>query len=185
VRHTIGKLLIFLWTSSQLEVNSQSYGPPKSWKSQLWEFQDSQLGFLGQNDIWVLVSWLGKECTIKGKVMTSPKFRPWWVLWVHVYPWWVHAPRCSNYTLTNLLFGLYRYVWVIKFLINLHNPIPKLHHAPLPRNVVNQISHPNYFSFRCFHLWAHNWIHQRARGASLPIFKLHTYKPMCHMSIFY
>jgi len=31
----------------------------------------------GQNDIWVLVPWLGIEYTIRGKVVTSPKFRPW------------------------------------------------------------------------------------------------------------
>jgi hypothetical protein len=39
-----------------------------------WEFQDSHLGVLGQNDIWVLVSWLGIKYIIKGKVMASPKF---------------------------------------------------------------------------------------------------------------
>jgi hypothetical protein len=40
-----------------LDVFTQSYGPPKLWQSQLWEFRDSHLGVPGQNDIWVLVSW--------------------------------------------------------------------------------------------------------------------------------
>jgi len=54
-----------------------SYGPPKLWESQFWVFQDSNLGVPRQNDIWVLVPWLGTKYTIKGKVMASPKFGPW------------------------------------------------------------------------------------------------------------
>jgi hypothetical protein len=42
------------------------------------------------------------------------------------------APKCSNYALTNLLFGLCKTVWVIELLVNLPNPISKLQHAPLP-----------------------------------------------------
>jgi hypothetical protein len=49
----------------------QSYGPPKSKESLLWEFWDSHLGVPGQNDIWVLVSWLGIEYTIRRKVVAS------------------------------------------------------------------------------------------------------------------
>ncbi len=29
----------------------------------------------------------------KGKVVASPKFKPWWVLWIRVCPWLVHAPK--------------------------------------------------------------------------------------------
>jgi hypothetical protein len=66
-----------------------SYGPPKSWESQLWKFRDSHLGVLGQNAIWVRVLWPNTEYTIMGKVVVSPKSRPWWVLWVWVCPWLV------------------------------------------------------------------------------------------------
>jgi len=31
--------------------------------------------------------------TIRGKVVASPKFEPWWVLWIYVYPWFIHAPK--------------------------------------------------------------------------------------------
>jgi hypothetical protein len=31
----------------------------------------------------------------------------------------------SNYGLTNLCFGLYKFVWVIELLVNLPNPHPK------------------------------------------------------------
>jgi hypothetical protein len=78
----------------------------KLWESQLWEFRDSHLRVFGQNDIWVLVPWLGIEYTIRGKVVASPKSGPWWVMWVRVYPWFICAPKCCNYALTNLLFGL-------------------------------------------------------------------------------
>jgi hypothetical protein len=41
----------------------------------------------------------------KGKVVASPKFGPWWVLWVRICLWFIRAPKCSSYALTNLLFG--------------------------------------------------------------------------------
>jgi hypothetical protein len=58
------------------------------------------LGISGQNDIWVLASWPSKKNIIRGKVVASPKFAPWWILWVRVYPWLVRAPKvlqlCTN-----------------------------------------------------------------------------------------
>ncbi len=37
----------------------------------------SNLGVPGQNDIWVLASWLGIGNTIRGKVVASPKSELW------------------------------------------------------------------------------------------------------------
>jgi hypothetical protein len=105
-------------------VYTQSYGPPKLQESQFWKFQDFHLGFSGQNVIWVLVPWTGIEYIIRGKVVASPKSGPWWVLWICVCPWLVRAPKCSNYALSNLLFGLCKCVWVIELFVNLLNPIP-------------------------------------------------------------
>jgi hypothetical protein len=76
--------------------------------------------------------WPCIEYNIRGKLVVCPKSGPWWVLWVCVCPWLVYAPKCSNYALTNLLFGLCKFVWVIEVLVNLPSPIPKLQHAPLP-----------------------------------------------------
>jgi hypothetical protein len=63
VWHTFEKLstkaTTLLQTSFQSEVCTQSYGPPKSRESQLWEFQDPHLRVPGQNNIWVLVPWPG------------------------------------------------------------------------------------------------------------------------------
>ncbi len=107
--HTVEKLSTkatpFLQTSSQSEVCKQSYEPPKSRESQLREFWDSDLRVPRQNDIWVLVPWLGTKYTIRGKVVASlslgcgefcePMF---------AYSSSVHQ-KCSDYALTNLLFG--------------------------------------------------------------------------------
>ncbi len=40
------------------------------------------LGVLGQNAIWMLITWPSIKYTIRGKVVGSPKPGPWWVLWV-------------------------------------------------------------------------------------------------------
>jgi len=88
-------------------------------------FKTLNLGILGQNDIWVLTLWPSTKSTIRGKVMTSPKFGPWRVLWVCVCLWFIRAPKCSNCTLTNLLFGLCRSMWIINLLVNLSSPHPE------------------------------------------------------------
>ncbi len=98
-----------LWTP---KVGTHNFGG-----SQLWEFWDSHLGILGQNDIWVLVLWPRTKHTIRGKVMASPKSESWWIFWVHGCPWFMCAPKCSNYALTNLLFGLCRSIWINELLV--------------------------------------------------------------------
>jgi len=125
------------------------------------------LEILGQNDIWVLASWPSIENIIRGKVVDSPKFGPWWVVWVHVCLWFVRASKCSSYTLTNLLFGLCKSMWVIDLLVNLPSPIPELQHGPLPSKCCEPGSAPqlpNSFSFCCLHLWTHSWVLQRDWG---------------------
>jgi hypothetical protein len=129
VPHTIGKIstkdITLLKTSLQSKVYTQSYGPPKLWESQFREFWDSNLGVLGQNDIWVLLPWPMKKNTIRRKVMASPspgcgesyKFMFAHGLFVH--------QNYSNYALTNLLFCLYRSTWVIDLLVIVPSHYPK------------------------------------------------------------
>jgi hypothetical protein len=58
------------------------------------------LGCPKQNAIWMWPPWRGTKYIIKGKVVASPKFGPWWVLWVWVCSWLVLAPKvlklCTN-----------------------------------------------------------------------------------------
>ncbi len=86
-------------------------------------FGTPNLKVVGQNDIWVQAPWLGIENTIRGKLMASPKSKPWWILWV-AHGLSMHQ-KCSNYALTNLLFGLCRSVWIIDLLIICPNPHTK------------------------------------------------------------
>jgi hypothetical protein len=57
-------------------------------------------GLRGQNAIWMLASWRGTKYTIRGKVVASAKFGPWWILWVRGCMWFVLAPKmlklCTN-----------------------------------------------------------------------------------------
>jgi len=58
------------------------------------------LGVPKQNAIWMWASWRSTEYTIRGKVVASPKSRPWWVLWIKVCMWLVLTPKvlqlCTN-----------------------------------------------------------------------------------------
>ncbi len=121
-------------TSFQSEVCTQSYGPPKLHEFQLWELQDLRVP--RQNDIWVLVMWPSTKYNIRGKVVASSKFGSWWVLWIRVCPWLNRAPKCSNYELTNSLFGLCRSMWVIELIINLLSPHPGASTHPFTHEVL-------------------------------------------------
>ncbi len=81
--------------SAQKVLGFQSHKSPNS-----GNFKTPDLGIPRQNDIWVQLSWLGIENTIRRKVVACPKFRLWWILWVHVCPWFVRAPKvlqpCTN-----------------------------------------------------------------------------------------
>jgi len=98
--------------------------------------------------IVVLVPWPSTKYTIRGKVVASPKYRRWWVMWVYVCMWLTRAPKCSNYALTNL-FGLCRSMWVIELLVNHPSPIRSSNMPFYPQSATNCGAHPNSFSFRC------------------------------------
>jgi hypothetical protein len=116
VQHTIEKLstrvITLFQTSFQSKVYTQSYGGLKLQKSQLWEFRDSHFGVLGQNAIWVLVPWRGTKYIIRGKVVASPKSRPWWILWIWITPWLVLAPKVLKLCINQLV------VWVVQVRVN-------------------------------------------------------------------
>jgi hypothetical protein len=77
VRHTVGKLSMTV-TSYKfaskfiLHFNRRSahkvMGPQSCRSPNFGNFQDSHLGVLGQNVIWMWASWKGTKYTIRGKV---------------------------------------------------------------------------------------------------------------------
>jgi hypothetical protein len=70
--------------STHKVIAPQSHGSPNfgNFKTPIWQSRDKKA-------IWMWALWRGVEYTIRGKVMASPKFGPWWVLWVWVRPWLV------------------------------------------------------------------------------------------------
>ncbi len=167
MRHTIGKpstrVTTFHQTSFQSEVFTQSYGPPKSWKFQLWGFRDSHLGVLGQNAIWMLVPWPGTKSTIRGRWWFPPKSESWWVLWVRVCLWLVLAPNCPNYALTNLLFDLCKFAWVNNclsfFLVSFRNS-----NTTSTSKVLRAKEHAPTLTIMLFSLQVYIWVYPRAWG---------------------
>jgi hypothetical protein len=49
----------------------------------------------------------------KGEVVASPKFGPWWVLWVWVCPWLIRAPKVLQLCTNQLVIWFVQVVWVI------------------------------------------------------------------------
>ncbi len=93
-----------------------------------WRFAHNVMGLQScgipnfGNDIWVLDSWLSTKYSIRGKVMASSSLgRAKSCESMFTDGSSMHQ-RCSNYALTNLLFGLCRSVWVIDLLANIPSP---------------------------------------------------------------
>jgi len=59
-------------------------------------------------------------------------------------------PKCSNYAVTNLLFGLYKPRWMIEVLINILSPILELQHTLLPPKCYEPRSMPQLPTFPFF-----------------------------------
>jgi hypothetical protein len=81
VPHTVGNLLTraitLLLAVPQSKVCLQSYVAPQSRESMLARFWDSHLGVPGERSHLDGAPWRGPKYTIKGKVVASPKSRPW------------------------------------------------------------------------------------------------------------
>ncbi len=100
--HTFGK---FSMRATMLFLNFTSI---RGLHTKLWASKVAGvpiLGILGQNDIWMLASWPSIDNTIRGKVVASPKSRSWWILWVHLCPWFVRASKMLQLCYHNPTFG--------------------------------------------------------------------------------
>jgi hypothetical protein len=79
--HIVGKLstraTTFLETHFNQRFPQEVIGLQSCKSPNLRNFETPNLRVLGQNDIWVQAPWPGIENTIRGKVVASPKSRPW------------------------------------------------------------------------------------------------------------
>ncbi len=98
----------------------------------------------------------------KGKVVASPKSRPWWILLVWVCLWLVLAPKVLQLCINQLI------VWFCAsptnewLLIILPSPILELQHTPLPPKCYKPRSVPQLLTFSLFSFHTHIWIYQGA-----------------------
>jgi len=107
VWHIVGKLstraTTLLQTSSQSEVYTRSYGPPKLQESQLWQFLDSKMPF---------------GCGPRGKAQSKgegggfPQVRAMVSFVSSSCSWFVLAPKVLQLCTNHLMLVLCRSVWV-------------------------------------------------------------------------
>jgi hypothetical protein len=105
-----------------------------------------------QNDIWLQALCPSTMNTIRRKVMASPKSKLRWILWVRVCPWFVFVHQeCYNYTLTNLVFGLCKFVWIVDLLVIIYSLYPiATTHPSYPKMLQVGEHIPIFFSFIVF-----------------------------------
>ncbi len=168
IQHTFEKLstraTTLLQTSSWLEVYIQVMAPQSCRSPNFGNFGKLPFGSLvpRQNDIWVLILWSSTEYTIRGKVVASPKSEPWWVLWVHVCPWHVCAPKALK-LYTNQLVVWFVQVHVNKWCLSLFLvPILELQHALLPPKCCEPRTVPQLLTLLMFSPQTHIWVYQGA-----------------------
>jgi hypothetical protein len=94
------------------------------------------MGVPEQNDIWVLVLCPATKNTIRGRWWFPPSLNHGESCESMFARGSSMHKKCFNYALTNLLFGLCRFVWIIDLLFTLLLPIPKLYHAILAPEVL-------------------------------------------------
>jgi hypothetical protein len=82
---------------------------PQSWK--IHNFGNFEIPIWESRDKMSFGCAHVERCRVyyKGKVVASPKFGPWWVLWIQFCMCLVLAPKVPS-----LLFGLCRSMWVIE-----------------------------------------------------------------------
>jgi hypothetical protein len=114
------KVTIVLQISPQLEVCSKRYGPPKS---QFWESRDKMtFGRMPHGHAQRILQ--GGKCWLPPSSGRGESYE-----FVYACGSFVHQ-KCSNHKLTNLLFGLCKYVWIIDPLITCPSPHPRAPTCP-------------------------------------------------------
>jgi hypothetical protein len=121
MQHVVGKLLtkatISLQTSSRSELCTRRYIATKLRKFQPWRFRDSHLGVSGQKVIWMRTPQKGVKYIIWGKVVASPEFGLWWVLWIESRLCFVLTPKVLQHCANQLVgwFCAGSYEWIVVY----------------------------------------------------------------------
>jgi hypothetical protein len=107
----------------------------------LGNFETPNLGILGQNDIWVQAMWLCTMNIIRGRWWLPPNSgRGESYEFMFACGLFMHQ-KCSNYALTNLLFGLCMSMWIIDSLVTHLSPHPTTLTCPFIFEVLQAKEH--------------------------------------------
>jgi len=138
--HVIEKLLMKLQVCLKPHLNQKStqevMGPQSSKSPNFENFRTPNLGVLRQNDIWVHAPWLCTKNTIRGRWWLPPSlshgefYESMFACGSSVHQ------KCSNYTLTNFLFGVCKSMWIIDLLVTFPNPHIEASARPSTRKVL-------------------------------------------------
>jgi hypothetical protein len=100
----------------------------------------------------------------KRKVVASFKFGLWWILWVRVCPWLVHAPKVFQLCINQLVVWFVWFVWVIELLVNLPSPHPGVPTRPCTPKCYELGNAPQLLFLSMSSPFDLQWVHQRAWG---------------------
>jgi hypothetical protein len=117
-------------------------------------FEIPKLKILRQNDIWMWAPWSSTKNTTRGRwwLPPSPGHREFCES-VFARGSSVHQ-KCPNYALTNLLFGLCKFVWVIDPLVICPSPHPKvITHLSTPEMLRTKERTPIHYPSIVFTFW--------------------------------
>jgi hypothetical protein len=93
--------------------------------------------------------WPATKYNIKGKVVASPKFGPWWILWIQVCPWFIIEPKvfqlCTNQLIVWFCVGLCEWLTACHSSYSHPKALARLYTPKVLRVF-------NFLLFRCFHL---------------------------------
>jgi len=174
VRHTVRKLstkaTTLLEIVSRFEVCSQSYGAPKSQKSQLTRFRDSHSRVLGEKSHLDVGSVASHRVYYKGEGGDFPQV---WAMVNLVCPcclWLVLAPKVLQLCTNHFVWVVCRLVWM--------NEACKLFLVPSrssntpfnPSKCYELKNVPRFFALSLSSTWIHIWVFQGVRSASWVIF---------------
>jgi hypothetical protein len=128
------------WQGLQLCLDLTSI---KGLHKKLWPSKVLRVSILG---IWMQPPWLIPMNTIRGKVLVSPKFKLWWVLWVYVCSWFVRAPKVFQPCINQLV------VWFMHVYVNnwlayhsSYSPSQSSNTPLYPWSATSEGMYPNFF----------------------------------------
>jgi len=171
--YIVGKLstraTTLLQTASWSKVCSQSYGAPKSWKSQMAQFRDSHLGVLREKNHLNVGFVASHKVYYKGEGGGFPQVRAVVSLMCSCCPWFVLAPRVFQLCTNHFVWVVCRPVWVSEACQLFLVPSQSSNMPLYPSKCYELRNVPRLLPLPLSSTWTHIWILQGVGSASCNI----------------